>query len=175
MARSVHRALLTRALACGVCLAAFAPTAASADVFNVIFTTTTYGTNVFTFDTAAPIAAAPGSYVGYSVQQLGYDFFFLNAADYAGTGVYNDRDGYFTGPQIYTGTENAPIFTPGTYALGAYGSGPSGSLTLTRAGAPGAPGGAAPEVGLGLLAMLAAAAALAMTRLRMPWRRRTLA
>jgi len=174
MARSVHRALLTRALACGVCLAAFAPTAASADIFNVIFTTTTRGTDLFTFDTAAPVAAYRGLYIEYDSQR-GYNFFFLNTATFSGSGFFTERDRYFTGPQLYTGTETAPVFTPGTYALGSYQGGPSGSLTLTRADAPGAPGGAAPEVGLGLLAMLAAAAALAMTRLRMPWLRRTLA
>ena len=168
MAGMMKRALLTRALACGVCLMAFAPTAASADIFNVAFTILGVGTNNFTIDSASPPYYAPGSWTAFDTPD-GYSIYFLNSSGYAGRSIYTDRGYFFAGSQLYSGTETAPIFTPGTYALGSDNGGPSGSLTMTRAAAP---GGAAPEVGIGMLALLAAAAALAMTRLRMPWLRR---
>jgi hypothetical protein len=75
---------------------------------------------------------------------------------------------FFSGPQVYTGPESAPVFTTGSYDVQVgplFQPGVDGTLTISNT-APGAPG---PEIGLGLIPALAAMAGLALTRSRR-WR-----
>jgi len=170
MTGAMNRTLLARALACGIGLAACAPTAASADVFNFIWSDISGPSDTFQIDTAnAPDFTYSENGFFYTVpngRAIFYDFPNLNFAYRS----YN-----YNGAKLFSGSAYAPQFIPGNYALvgvtmfpGQLGGG-SGTLSIARAPAP---GGAAPEVGLGLLSLLAAAAALAFTRLRMPLLRR---
>ena len=181
MAGMMNRALLARAMACGVCLAAFAPVPASADIFNFVWTDSSGYGETFQIDDTQPAAEVDYDFARYETPvsrwianvstisvQWGapLDFFTI---------TNGGRYGY-TGAQFFTGTTSNPIFTPGFYALtgsnaiASQTGGGTGTMTITRVLA--APGGAAPEVGLGLLSLLAAACALAFTRLRMPLLRR---
>lgn len=87
--------------------------------------------------------------------------FFLNASQ--GGGFTNGNEITFLGSQLYGGSEAAPIFTVGTYAMSDQSwsvLSHQASLTITDLG-PAAP---APLAGRGLLAALAALGALALTR-----------
>jgi len=162
MAGLMKRALLTRALACGVCLAAFAPTAASADIFDLVFTPAGGTADRFQIDTNSPAVADPND-VGYFTSDGGF-VSFLDPGVFGGLNL-NRNNVVYSGQLLFAGPGTSPTFSVGTFTFG------GNTLTFARPGAA-APGGAAPEVGLGLLSLLAAAAALAMTRMRMPLLRR---
>ena len=71
---------------------------------------------------------------------------------------------YAGASQIYSGGEDAPVFTVGTYALADISGGAPASLSVQSA--PGGPGAPAPLIGVGLLPALGAGAALRLTRRR---------
>jgi hypothetical protein len=65
---------------------------------------------------------------------LGFDFF--NALDGGGFADDVDGEGYF-GPQVYTGTESAPVFSPGVFHFTlAEGTTTVETLTITEAPEP---------------------------------------
>ena len=74
---------------------------------------------------------------------------------------------YGTGPQLFSGTTAAPVFSTGSYAFGEYFSGQPGTLTISGGGGSRGPGAPAPEIGAGWLAGLATLAAFALTRMRL--------
>jgi hypothetical protein len=170
VALMMKRALMSRMLACGVCLMAFAPVPASADIFNFAFKDINQPAVTFQIDTAAPQQfsnqfffgySMPGGYAGFSNTSFGpYDFVYQDS-----TGSYS-----YQGPQLYSGNENSPTFLTGAFNLVGdqfppSSSGPTGTLNISRAAGPGAP---APEIGMGLLSALAAGLALFLSRMRMP-------
>ncbi|MEG3151560.1 hypothetical protein U1769_16835 [Sphingomonas sp. ZT3P38] len=187
MSVMMNRARLARAVAIGVCLAALAPTAGSAAIYDVTWKDSFwpgYNGPSFTWqiDSANPETVFPGVFVQYSQYREGYGtpytIQFTNTTNDPNINLHvsfanSSFNYYYVGPQLYSGSEASPVFTPGTYGFsrsssGAFANASSGygSLVISKVDAP---GGAAPEVGVGLLSMLAAAAALALTRMRRPW------
>jgi len=170
-----RQALIARAMACGMFLAALAPTQAWADIFTITWTDSNGPSASFQIDTSLPpyFSNADGFFYGQPTDNIA----FLNSAGYVSQGLpglnFNRDDGtnsyVYSGSNLYSGTTSAPSFTPGSYNLTGAGIGNEGSSAILQIARVGAPGGAAPEVGMGLLALLAAAAALAVTRMRKPW------
>ena len=180
MAGMMKRALVARVMACGVCMTALAPVQATATVYDFFWTDSGGYTETFQFDDSLPPAFADSTHFIYNRPGGPVEFYDTvftqtsyggpyNFIPYVGGSYY-----FYTGQQLYSGSPTAPSFTPGFYNLvgsRTYGgmSGATGTLRISQAGAP---GGAAPEVGLGLLSLLAAVAALGFTRLWKPLTRR---
>ena len=175
----MNRALFARAMACGVCLAAFAPVQASADIYDMVFSDVGGYSRAFQVDTdniedyGSLFLASQGA--GYSAYFYDTDSAFSDGYSFE----FDGNGGYYLyrSERLFSGSTANPSFTPGLYQLVGDNRGLTGATGTLRILAPGgaAPGGAAPEVGLGLLSLLAAAAALAFTRLRMPLLRRAAA